>query len=113
MKRDLINYYKKFTKQYKEMLELVNSLEDKKDEVKPETLEFIGNQVELMKVNCDRVGYLLYLLNKPAFKLFNKKNGDRSLIDYFKLVKADGYSVFKESEEALNSIKEYINSGKA
>lgn len=114
MKRDLINYYKKCTKQYQEMLEVVKSIEDKKEEVKPETLEFLSNQVSLMKSNCDRVGYLLYLTNKPAFRLFSKqkREDDRNIMEYFKSVKADGYSVLEESGEALKSIKAYIENGK-
>lgn len=122
-KVDVYKYYNQCTKQMvdlqKSLNELQKSLGDNK--LDNDKLEYLSNIVQLMRDNCDRLSYIVYLLNQPRFGIFKKRydQANYTLLEKFKNLKVTKEDILLENKKVMedvytymNKIREEINNGK-
>ena len=106
---DVREYYWKLMAQYEEMQ---NDLADFTDALQngfitEDRLAEVKDEVEKMKINCDRVAFVLYLLEKPYRKSkkakYDKRN--KKLLEEFDRRNATDENVFAENKSALDHIR--------
>lgn len=108
MKADVVNFYATCLKKY---INLTNNIKNLKEgDVPPEQYELIEKQVATAKIDCERLGYVLFLLNKKPFR-FNKNRRayDRTFKEFFNMCKASDSYIFNELDKANALIEQYIN----
>lgn len=107
-KRDVLKYYKESVNQFTEMTSLLEDLQKSYEEgkISQENIENIQTQIEAMKDNCDRLGYVVYLLNQPTFSF--KKLKDQGLKGYFEEKKLTKEYALKSQQETVDFIKECL-----
>lgn len=107
MKSDFYRYYNVMQEQYLQMIEVVKEYEELKKEGKislgeeQKALEML----QPIEANYKRLSYIAYLLQKPRFSLFKKKENTPSLLEYLKghlledvkLENSDCLKLFKET----------------
>lgn len=111
-KIDVYKYYLQCTNQVTQLndsiKELEKSLGDKK--LDSDKLQYLNDMVQLMRANCDTLGYVVYLLKQPRFGIFKKRydqlNSD--LIDRFKSLKVTKEDKLAYSNDMLNKIRDYL-----
>ena len=112
-KKDVYNYYTQCTEQLvnlqKSIKTLQESLGDKKPD--PEKLEYLNEMVQLMRSNCDRLSYIVYLLNQPRFGIFKKRYDqlNSNLLERFKSIKVTKDDILLENDKILDDINKYMN----
>ena len=74
-KKDVDNYFNEMVDSYHEMILSLKELEEEasKGLIDPDKLEQMKLAIEPLKVNYQRVSYIMYLLNKPTKKRKHKK----------------------------------------
>ena len=111
-KIDVYKYYIQCTNQVTQLndsiKELRKSLGDKK--LDSEKLQYLDEMVQLMKANCDTLGYVVYLLKQPRFGIFRKRYDqvNMDLIERFKALKVTKEDKLKYSGNMLDKIREYL-----
>jgi len=107
--KDVREYYWKLKAQYEEM---ENDLADFNEALQngfitEDRLAEVKDEVERMKINCDRVAFIIYLLempNRPSKKpKYNKQN--IKLLKEFDRRDATDENVFAENKSALDHIR--------
>lgn len=69
-KKDVDKYFNKICDDYHELIETLHEMEDavSKGLLDPDRLEQLKLTIEPMKINWQRISYIMYLLNKPTKK---------------------------------------------
>ena len=111
-KRDVYKYYTQCTQQ---MVNLQNSLKALKEslgdkEVDRDKLEYLSNTIELMRANCDRLSYIMYLLNQPSIGIFRKRYDqvNENLFKRLKELKVTKEDILLENSNILDEVNKYI-----
>ena len=116
-KIDVYKYYTQCTQQVvnlnESIKELKESLGDKS--LDKDKLEYLSGLVTILKDNCDRLGYIIYLLKQPRFGIFKKRYDqlNKDLLERFKDLKVTKEDILLENKLALDNIREYIEYCKA
>ena len=83
-KKDVDNYFKQICNDYHELIETLHEMEEEvsKGLLNPDQLEQLKMTIEPMKINWQRISYIMFLLNKPAKKSKYKRylNQNKKLI---------------------------------
>lgn len=110
MRSHVNNYYKAQIKSLLSMQETAKQMEQAYREGKISEENYSGfiQLTEALRVNVDRVSYIVFLMNQPLFNLkkFFKKHQDK--LDYFASHKADEAGVFAENNKVLDDMQKYI-----
>lgn len=106
-KKDVDEYYTKVCADYKQLRETLTELEEEfKNSVQDvDKIEQVRKMIEPLKVNYERISYIMYLFNKPvrrkkkfSYELENKKRlnnfSNSSLED-----------IHKENQEVIKNLK--------
>lgn len=101
-------YYKEIEDQYFEMLQDIKDFEKEASEnlIAPERVDQLKEMISPLKINYERLSYIMYLLNLP-----NKKTKQKGYIQRNnKLLKEIGVnnsaaSVLQENRDVLTSLK--------
>lgn len=74
-KKDVDEYFNEMVNNYHEMILSLKELEEEasKGLIDPDKLEQMKLAIEPLKVNYQRISYIMYLLNKPTKKIKHKK----------------------------------------
>lgn len=104
------NYYKAQIKSLLSMQETVKQMEQayREGKISEENYSGFVQLTEALRVNVDRISYIVYLMNQPRFgiKKFFQKHKDK--LDYFASHKADEAGVFAENNKVLDDMQKYI-----
>ena len=111
-KSHVVQYYLEVENQYLEMAENLKEMQElvAENKISAEDYEQVLREVEIIKSNYERIGYILFLLNKPNRK--NKKLDATSLSWYAALKTASKEAIVDENRDALCTIKALIKEGK-
>jgi hypothetical protein len=64
---------------------------------------------EALRVNVDRISYIVFLMNQPRFNLKKYFEKNRGMLDYFAEHNASEEGVFAENNKVLEDMQQYIN----
>lgn len=107
-KKDVDAYFNQICSDYHDLIETLHEMEEEvsKGLLDPDKLIQIKQTIEPMKVNWQRISYIMYLLNKPSKKKkWNRyENQNKKLI--FNNSTLD--DVQKENQKNLSNIKSMI-----
>ena len=107
-KKDVNAYFNKICEDYHELIETLHEMEEEasKGLLSPEKLQQMKDYIEPIKINWQRISYIMYLLNKPQKKAkVNKyKNQNQKLIHENSTLN----DVHKENYDYINKIKQDI-----
>ena len=110
--KDVKRYYDVITEQY---FEMVNDLKDFEEAVsnniiEPERLEEIKKNIEPIKVNYQRISYIMYLLNIPTKKSKYKKY-ERQNKKLLKMIGEENTqeAIDKDNKSTLDKIRDDID----
>ena len=112
-KIDVYKYYNQCTQQMVDLMKSLNELQkdlgDK--QVDKDKLEYLSNIVQLMRDNCDRLSYIVYLLNQPRFGIFKKRydQTNADLLERFKNLKVTKEDIMLENKKVMEDVYEYMN----
>jgi hypothetical protein len=107
--RDVREYYWQLKAQYEEMeRDLADFTEALQNGfITEDRLTEVKDEVEKMKINCDRVAFILYLLEKPNRDIkkakYDKRN--KKLLNELDRRNATDENVFAENKSALDHIR--------
>ena len=113
-KKDVIKGFIDIENQYLNMLSEIKDYEEAyKDKfITQEQMEHAQELLNLSKMNYDRWGYIVYLLNKPNKKSkqpsYSKQN--KNLEKHFKDTNSTKEDMIDEADDCLRKFKEYIES---
>ena len=104
-KKDVDIYFRQICEDYHELIETLHEMEEEvnKGMLDPDKLEQLKKTIEPMKINWQRISYIMFLLNKPTRKQkvnkYEKQNikmfHDNSTLN----------AVHEENMNCLNQIK--------
>lgn len=111
-KSHVVQYFLEVENQYLEMVENVSELKELAAEgrISNDAYQAAIADIELLKANYERIGYIMFLLNKPQRK--NKKPDKTTLGWYNALKYASKEAIIDENRDALAKLKELIREGK-
>ena len=102
--RQLLKDYTKMVETYKHLEEAYNA-----GELSEDRLAGFVPVVDNLKLNLDRVSYIMYLLKQPRFNWpWHKKDAHQEALTYFANVKADEKGVFEENNSILEDMDAYV-----
>ena len=105
--KDVIEYYKQVQNDYIEMRGELKDLEKECMEglVSPEQVDQMKSTIEPLKINYERISYIIYLMNKPVRK--NKEEYKKRNQKFLKSLNPSNSteSSLKENKEVLNKLK--------
>ena len=107
-RRDVVSYYLEVENQYFEMLDNLKDFKEMADEnvISQEDYLKAVEEVEVLKTNYERIGYIIFLLNKP-----NRKSKKPSSIElsWYKALKYDSKeAILDENRDVLCKLKELL-----
>lgn len=110
-----IDVYKYYTQCTQQVVNLNNSIKDLQESlgdksIDKDKLEYLQNMVIALKDNCDRLGYIVYLLKQPRFGIFKKRYNqlNKNLFERFKDMKVTKEDILLENNLILDKVKEYL-----
>ena len=109
-KKDLVEYYLQIQDQYFTMLSDFKELNEdvRNGLVEQSIVDNLKNDLELVRMNYERLSYELFLLNQPQKK--DKKEGDykrnKQWYDYLKGSSKE--AILNENADALADFKKYV-----
>lgn len=107
-KKDVNTYFNKICEDYHELIETLHEMEEEasKGLLSPEKLQQMKDYIEPIKINWQRISYIMYLLNKPQkkMKVNRYKNQNQKLIHENSTLD----DVHKENYDYINKIKQDI-----
>lgn len=107
-KKDVNTYFNKICEDYHELIETLHEIEEEasKGLLSPEKLQQMKDYIEPIKINWQRISYIMYLLNKPQkkTKVNRYKNQNQKLIHENSTLN----DVHKENYDYINKIKQDI-----
>lgn len=110
--KDVKKYYEAVSSQYLEMVNDIKDFEEAvtKEIIEPERLEQIKQNIEPIKVNYQRLSYIMFLLNLPT-KKSKKKKYERQNQKLLKMIGKENMqeAVVEENRETLNKLEDSIN----
>ena len=111
-KSHVVQYFLEVEHQYLEMLDNVKDFKElaESNAITHEEYEQALAEIELLKANYERIGYIMFLLNKPQRK--SKKLDDTTLSWYKALSHASKEAILDENRDALCTLKKLIKEGK-
>ena len=79
-KKDVDKYFDQICKDYHELIETLHDMEEEasKGLLDPDKLIQMKSYIEPIKINYQRISYIMYLLNKPVKKSKEKKYQNQS-----------------------------------
>ena len=111
-KKDVYKYYTQCTDQITQLNKSIQDLREAYGDrpVDKDKLEYLSNLITVMRDNCDRLSYIVFLLNQPRFGIFKRRYDqmNKDLIERFKDLKVTKDDELAKSEDVLNKIREYI-----
>ena len=112
-KIDVYKYYTQCTQQMVDLQKSLNALQDSLGDKKmdKDKLEYLSNIIQLMRDNCDRLSYVVYLLNQPRFGIFRKRYDqvNSNLLKRLKEIKVTKEDIILENKNVLDDVNKYIN----
>lgn len=112
-KIDVYKYYNQCTKQMVDLQNSIKSLQESLGDQKldKDKLEYLSNIVQMMRDNCDRLSYVVYLLHQPRLGIFKKRYDQTNsrLLDRFKEIKVTKEDIILENKGILDKLYEYID----
>lgn len=112
-KIDVYKYYTQCTQQMVDLQKSLNALQDSLGDKKmdKDKLEYLSNIIQLMRDNCDRLSYVVYLLNQPRFGIFRKRYDqvNSNLLKRLKEIKVTKEDIILENKNVLDDVNNYIN----
>ena len=107
-KKDVDKYFDQICKDYHELIETLHNMEEEasKGLLDPDKLVQMKEYIEPIKINWQRISYIMYLLNMPAKKSKQEryKNQNKKLIHS----NATLVDVQSENHTQINKIKKEI-----
>ena len=105
--KDVKKYFQQVESQYHEMFENIKDLQEAYDQgiVSEEQFNQYSFQIQQIKQNYDRLGYIMYLFTLPKRDKKKNKLRNEGLENYFSLNYADEKAVLKEDSDALKVLK--------
>lgn len=107
-KKDVNTYFNKICEDYHELIETLHEMEEEasKGLLSPEKLQQMKDYIEPIKINWQRISYIMYLLNKPQ----KKTKVNRYKNQNYKLIHENSTlnDVHKENYDYINKIKQDI-----
>lgn len=106
-KKDVDEYYTKVCADYKQLRETLTEIEEEfKNSVQDvDKIEQVRKMIEPLKVNYERISYIMYLFNKPArrkkrfsYEFENKKRLNN-------LSNSSLEDIHKENQEVIQNLK--------
>ena len=111
-KSHVVQYFLEVEHQYLEMLDNLKDFQElaENNTISQEDYKQALAEVELLKANYERIGYIMFLLNQPKRK--SKKLDKETLSWYDALKHASKEAILDENRDALCTLKELIRKGK-
>lgn len=111
-KSHVVQYFLEVENQYLEMADNLKEMQQlaSENKISAEDYEQILKEVETIKANYERIGYIMFLLNKPKRK--GKKLDAATLSWYDALSTASKEAIIDENRDALCTLKSLIKEGK-
>ena len=111
-KSHVVQYFLEVENQYLEMAENLNEMQKlaADNKISPDDYNQILKEVELIKSNYERIGYIMFLLNKPQRK--GKKLDETTLSWYKALQTSSKEAIINENNDALCTLKKLLREGK-
>lgn len=107
-KKDVDIYFNQICQDYRELLDTLKDMEEEvsKGLLDPDKLVQMKEYIEPIKINWQRISYIMFLLNKPA----KNKKQERYTNQNKKLLKEDSTlnDVHEENIEQINKIKQVL-----
>lgn len=107
-KKDVDIYFNQICQDYRELLDTLKDMEEEvsKGLLDPDRLVQMKEYIEPIKINWQRISYIMFLLNKPA----KNKKQERYNNQNKKLLKENGTldDVHEENIEQINKIKQVL-----
>lgn len=107
-KKDVDQYFNKICNDYHELIETIHDMQEEANKglLDPDKVDQVKQTLEPMKVNWQRISYIMYLLNKPN----KKKKWNRYELQNQKFIHKNSTldDVHTENEKILNDIKAVI-----
>lgn len=104
-KKDVDKYFNQICQDYRELLDTLKDMEEEvsKGLLDPDKLVQMKEYIEPIKINWQRISYIMFLLNKPV----KKKKEERYINQNKKSVKENSTleDVHKENFEYIDKIK--------
>ena len=110
-KAHVVQYFLEVENQYLEMAENLKEMQQlaAENKVSADDYEQMIKEVETIKSNYERIGYIMFLLNKPNRK--NKKIDSTTLSWYKALKSASKEAIIDENRDALCTLKSLLKKG--
>lgn len=110
--KDVKKYYIDVQSQYLEMLNDTREYDllYQEGRVSEEQFEAFKNQLMALKINYERLSYIMFLLNQPKDKKRKEDYYKSNVYDYLK--DASDTRVIQEDEDVLKQLKEMIQEAK-
>lgn len=109
--RDLLHYANSLYTQYTEMLKELKDFEEelKNGSIEESVIQRASNYTDVLKTNCERVNYLLYLLARPSKKKLKRKCKTNQRLKYInKKVDKELRFIYDENKQALQDLNHYL-----
>lgn len=112
--KDVKKYYSKIEDTYLACKQNEKELIDeyKQGNINQEQVETYKQYVEKLKVNYDRLAYIMYLFKLPNRQSKKNKYNDKNLIKYFKENKATQEDIELENKDILVKLQQIIKEKK-
>ena len=106
-KKDVDEYYTKVCADYKQLRETLTELEEEfKNSVQDvDKIEQVRKMIEPLKVNYERISYIMYLFNKPVRrkKKFSYEFENKKRLNNFSNSSLE--DIHKENQEVIKNLK--------
>ena len=111
-KSHVVQYFLEVENQYLEMSENLKELQElaAENKISADDYEQVLREVDLLRSNYERIGYIMFLLNKPQRK--SKKIDKTTQSWYDALRTASKEAILDENKDALCTLKALIKEGK-
>lgn len=108
-RRHVIQYFLEVENQYLEMVDNIKDLTEmfSENKISKEDYEAAIAEINIIKTNYERIGYIMFLLNKPNRK--NKRLTDKEISWYKELKTASKEAIIDENNDALCTLKSMLN----
>lgn len=111
-KKDVIKYFYQVQNEYMEMVDCLKDVQiaQKDGKVDREQLSQLQQEVSKIKINYERLAFIVMLLNLPqkSSKKEKAKKAQGKLYQYFDDVLATDAAVINECEDVLKELKKHI-----
>ena len=108
----VVQYFLEVENQYIEMAENLKEMQQlaAENKISADDYEQILREVEIIKSNYERIGYIMFLLNKPQRK---GKKLDKTTLSWYEALKTSSKeAILDENRDALCTLKALIKEGK-